>query len=84
MAKIICDDKEVECQADDTIIEPCKKLNVSFGCTSGLCGTCNIIVLRGMKNLTPRTEQEEAMALPAENRLACQCKIKGGTVKIKY
>lgn len=84
MAKLIRDGNEVEVSDGDSIIEGCKKLVVSFGCTSGLCGTCNIIVLEGMENLSERTGQEREMDLAQENRLACQCRIKGGVVKIRY
>jgi ferredoxin len=36
-----------------------------------------------MENLGDRNQQEEDMGLSGNKRLACQCKIKGGTIKIK-
>lgn len=84
MAILIRDDKRVEIKDGDSIVNACKELDISFGCKSGLCGTCNIIVLEGTDNLSNRTMQEEDMNLPDKNRLACQCRIKSGIVKIRY
>jgi ferredoxin len=84
MAKLLRDDTEIEIKDGESIIDAAKKLGVSFGCQSGLCGACNIIVLDGHDNLTPKSVTEEQMGLPRDNRLACQCKIKHGLVKIRY
>ena len=55
------------------------------GCSEGVCGTCVIEVVEGMDNLSDFT-QEERDFLGDQNceRLACQCKLKGGCVKIKF
>ena len=84
MAKLIKDDQEAEISDGEPIKEPCKEFGVLFGCEDGLCGTCLIEILEGDENLTELTQQEQDMDLDRKRRLACQCKIKGGTVKIKY
>jgi len=64
--------------------EGCKELGVVFGCEDGLCGTCLVEVMEGMDNLSERTQAEKDMGVEDNNRLMCQCKIKGGRVKILY
>ena len=86
MAKIIFEDTDssVEVSDNSTIREPCEEAGVPFACSEGICGTCVIEVSEGMENLTDFTEEEEDFLGDLdEERLACQCKIKGGTVKIK-
>ena len=39
---------------------------------SGLCTTCAIVVKAG--HFTPRTEGEDDMCLPDDQRLSCQCR----------
>ncbi len=83
------EEKSVEVEAGTSIQDANDKAdaNIPFGCTQGECGTCLIEVLSGMENLTPITEDED-MTLSAEEkaanyRLACQCKITGGEIKIQ-
>ena len=61
------------------------KFRIPFGCEDGICGTCRVKITEGNENLTPKNQKEEDM-LPGEPevRLACQCKIKQGIVKIDY
>lgn len=52
---------------------------LSFGCKSGMCGTCLITVVSGSESL-PRPEPQESetlenMGATANHRLACQLKI---------
>ena len=87
MAKIIFTKSGEEAEIPDgtSIDSVCEKQGIVFGCHSGVCGTCTIHVLEGHENLSERTEQEKDMLGDDENlRLACQCKIKSGTVKIDY
>ena len=84
MAKIIIDGQEKEVADGETIKEVCKDLGVVFGCEDGICGTCMVEIEEGMENLAERNEAENNMGLEGNARLACQCKIKQGTVKVKY
>jgi len=88
MAKLILtnDGQEEELQDGSEIKDACEeKFNIPFGCKDGICGTCRIKVDEGNENLTDKNEKEEDM-FPEEPdvRLACQCRIKSGTVKIDY
>lgn len=87
MAKIIFTNtgEEVELEDGSAIQEVCENAGVPFACTEGVCGTCVIEVKEGMDNFNSFT-QEEMDFLGEQNteRLACQCKIKGGCVKISF
>ena len=84
MATIKADNKEVNLEDQKPIKEACEQLGVLFGCEQGYCGTCKIEVLEGMENLSELTDPEKEMGLEDNSRLACQCKIKQGMVKIKF
>ena len=64
--------------------DACENLGVKFSCRNGLCGTCMIDVLEGEENLSPLTEAEKLLKRDSKNRLACQCQIKSGEVKIDF
>lgn len=86
MAKLIFNDiEEVEVPDDSQIAEPAQDAGIPFGCTEGVCGTCIVEIEEGMENLSEYTEEEEDFLGPIENeRMACQCKVTSGTVRIKY
>lgn len=84
MAKIIFENQEKEVEDGASIIPACEDLGVPFGCEEGLCGSCTVEVLDGAENLSERTENEENLGVYDKHRLACQCKIKQGNVKIKF
>lgn len=88
MARLIFehDGEEVELPDGSPIAEPCEEAGVPFACTEGVCGTCVIEVKEGKENLSPATEEEEAFLGEGtcHERLACQCKIMKGCVKITY
>lgn len=63
------------------------EVTLPFGCRMGSCGTCRCIIEEGMKNLNPKTEQEEGLfeqltAVGTKERLGCQLKVYGD-VKIR-
>jgi ferredoxin len=87
MGKLIFNDsgEEYTVQDGSPIAEFCEEAGVPFACTEGVCGTCVIEVKDGMENLTDFTQEEEDfLGEMANERLACQCKLKCGTVKITF
>lgn len=76
---------EIEVSDDDKIAAACEDAGVPFACTEGVCGTCVIEVKEGMENLTEFTQEEkDFLGEMGCERLACQCRLKKGTVKIKF
>lgn len=86
MAKLIFEDgDEVEIADGSEIQQACEEQGVPFACTEGVCGTCVIEVDEGMDNLSEFTEAEEDFLGELDTeRLACQCKINQGCVKVKF
>lgn len=87
MAKIIFIDLNEEFDVPDGsgLTEPCQKVGIPFACSEGVCGSCIVEVVEGMENLTEYTQEEEDFLGPLDTeRLACQCSIKQGTVKLKF
>lgn len=86
MAKIVFnDEEEITLEDGSPIKEICEDLGIPFACEEGVCGTCVIEVEEGMENLSEFTEEEDDFLGEQESeRLACQCKIKGGCVKVRY
>jgi ferredoxin len=78
--------EEVELPDNSPISEACEEAGVPFACTEGVCGTCVIEIKEGKENLTPPTKEEEDFLGEgtSHERLACQCKIKSGRVKICF
>jgi len=84
MAVIKTDLESLNIKDGAQLQEACEKLGVPFGCTTGICGTCIIDVEEGIENLTERTQEEKDMELEGNERLGCQCKLKKGSIKIKF
>lgn len=88
MAKLIFEHSGDESEIEDgsPIAEACEEAGVPFACTEGVCGTCVIEVKQGMENLTDPTQEEEDFLGDgtSKERLACQCKIKGGCVRVSF
>jgi ferredoxin len=88
MGKLVFEhsNEEVEIEDGGPISEPCEDAGVPFACTEGVCGTCVIEVVEGMENLTEPTPEEVDFLGDdtAEERLACQCKLKQGTIKVRF
>lgn len=87
MAKLIFlnTDEEITVQDGSSIKEPCEQAGIPFACSEGVCGSCIIEVAEGMENLSSFTQAEkDFLGEMQSERLACQCKIKKGTVKIRF
>lgn len=83
MAKIKAGSTEISLKNRSQIREVCRSLGVAFSCNSGVCGACKIEILNGKENLSNLTQQEKDMEFSDKERLACQCTIIKGNVKIK-
>lgn len=87
MAKLIFEDTKEEYELADgaSLIEACEEAGVPFACTEGVCGTCVIEVTEGMENLSNFNQAEiDFLGELDRERLACQCCIKHGCVKVKF
>ena len=79
-------DEEIELPDGSPIAEACEEAGVPFACTEGVCGTCVIEVKEGKENLSKPTQEEEDFLGEgtSDERLACQCRIKSGKVRISF
>lgn len=87
MGKLIFEETgdEFELAEGEPLAPPCEEAGVPFACTEGVCGTCVIEVQEGMENLSEFTQEEkDFLGEMGHERLACQCKMRCGTVKIKF
>ncbi|HLP79352.1 MAG TPA: 2Fe-2S iron-sulfur cluster-binding protein [Acidobacteriota bacterium] len=84
MGKIIIDDKEFSVKDGERFVEEAESIGIPFGCTEGICGTCRVVVVEGGENLTAKTQEEIDFGLTDKERLACQCRLKGGCCRLKY
>jgi len=87
MGKLIFENnnEEVEIADGSPIKNECEQAGIPFACSEGVCGSCIIEVVDGMENLSEPTQAEKDFLGEIQNeRLACQCKIKNGNVKIKF
>ena len=81
--EITTDEKTIEVVDNYAMIDMCEDHDTSilFGCRDGACGACMIKVIDGAENLTPMQDDEkdflETMAAEPDERLACQCRVKG-------
>ncbi len=82
MAELIKDGKTQAIDDGAAIQAVAQELGVDFGCQNGVCGACEINVVSGEDNLSAVTDAEEDYGCSGSSRLACQCKIKAGTVEI--
>jgi ferredoxin len=77
--------------ADGTsLMDFCEEVDVSlsFGCTEGTCGVCEVTVIKGRENLSRITDEEKDYLLEEDledgMRLGCQVKIRKGDVTLKW
>jgi ferredoxin len=87
MAKLYFEDTKEEVELPDgaPIMPPCEQAGVPFACTEGVCGTCVVEITEGMEYLSEFNQAEaDFLGNLGNERLACQCKINSGCVKIKF
>lgn len=84
MFKLIIDQAEHDIPDDGSVVLACKNAGIRFDCNNGVCGSCHIKILEGANNLTELTQEEVDLGMDKDNRLACQCFIKSGTVRITF
>jgi ferredoxin len=84
MAKLLLNDDEVEIEDGSRIVNIIEEMGVPIGCSNGVCGTCEVEVLEGMENLSPRNQEETDLGMEGKRRLGCQLHINGGCVKMTY
>ena len=84
-------DKVVHEFEDGTpLIDCCEDVDVSlsFGCTEGNCGVCELTVLKGMENLSQVSEEEKEYLYEDDiakgMRLGCQLKVKRVDVTLTW
>jgi ferredoxin len=88
MAELIFNSEEtISVENGSPIEEACEEAGVPFACSGGICGACIIEITEGMENLSPPTGAEINF-LGKEGveteRMACQCHVQTGIVKIKF
>ncbi len=84
MAKVCMGSNEEEIADGSDLTLAAEKLGVPFSCYVGYCASCQVEIVSGEENLTPKTQAEIDMELEPKIRLACQCRVKKGNVKIRY
>lgn len=84
MAKLIIDQQEFDLPDNSSIAEVCEQAGIPFNCNNGVCSSCQIKILEGVDQLNDLTEEEQSLGLDGNRRLACQCVIKAGVVRITF
>ena len=92
MARIVFKPDNLIHEVEDgtALIDCCEEVDVSlsFGCTEGTCGVCELTVVKGMENCSRLTEEEKDYLLEedleAGMRLGCQLKIRKGEVVLTW
>lgn len=84
MAKLIINQTEYTLPDGASMADVCEQAGLPFNCNTGICGSCQITILEGHDNLNELTEEEHDLGLSGNSRLACQCRIIAGTVRITF
>jgi ferredoxin len=92
MARIVFKPDNITHEVEDgtPLIEVCDELDISlsFGCTEGSCGVCELTVVEGMENLSRLNEEEKDYLLEEDlesgMRLGCQVKVRKGEVVLTW
>ncbi len=77
------DEKVLLAEANKSLLDVAKSggLNIDEGCRAGACGSDPVVVIEGMENLSPATEEELAtlkrLGLSGRCRMACSARVQG-------
>ena len=93
MARVEFKPNGVTHDAEDgtSLIDLCDEVpdvSLSFGCTEGTCGICELTVIKGMENLSRVTEEEKDYLLEEDieegMRLGCQLTVRKGDICLTW
>ena len=84
MATLVINGQSQQVPDDSPLAPACRTAGLLFNCNGGICGSCLIEILAGAENLSPATAEEQELGVGETKRLACQCRIQSGVVKIKF
>lgn len=84
MGTLILNDEHIDVPDGENIVEYIEEAGVPIGCSNGVCGTCEVEVVEGMENFSPRNQEEDDLGMEGAMRLGCQCVLNKGTVKLTY
>lgn len=92
MAKVTFQPDHLTHECDDgmMLIDICEEVDVSlsFGCTEGTCGVCELTLLKGREHCSkPNAEEKEYLYeedIEKGMRLGCQLKIRKGDVTLSW
>jgi len=79
-----------ECEDGMMLIDICEEVEtaLSFGCTEGTCGVCELTIVKGRENCSQPNEEEKDYLyeedLKKGMRLGCQMKIRKGEVTLTW
>lgn len=81
MVKIKLNDQEENVPPGAPMREPTEAMGLPYGCETGICGTCEVVVKSGGQHLTPLSPNEKEMGLTEAEpyRLCCQCSLRHDT-----
>jgi len=83
MASVIMGERRAQVKDGREIRDACKALGVPLECDDHH-HTCHIEILEGAENLAAHSEIEEKEGMDTTHRLACQCVIRKGNIKITF
>ena len=77
MAKVFFKTDNVELEVEDgtPLIDFCEEngVSLSFGCTEGTCGVCEVTILEGGENLSRITDEEKDYLLKEDLEIFSYC-----------
>ena len=75
-----------EGNVDATLLEACDLHGIPMESACGgfaACNSCRVSVVEGAENLTPLCAEEDPFLDTPGQRLGCQARLRGGTVRVR-